>query len=310
MINKKVLIFAIIIIILNFKTFAQSDVFIAYKVNNEIITNLDIKNESRYLIALNNQLKNLPDEQILKIAKESIVREKIKKIELIKYYNLDQKNPFIDKVIKNFYLKLKLNNRTEFEEYLNNYGLTINDVKKKIEIESSWNQLIYDRYNNQININEKKLKKRIEIKKASENKISYLLSEIIFEKNTGQSLDKKEKLINESIKEIGFKNTANIYSVSDSSKFGGDIGWIEKEKLSSKLTKTIKDLMIGEHTKPILIGNAFLILKLENTKKEKIKIDEKKELNKLIIFEQNRQLAQFSKIYFNKIKINTNISEL
>ena len=309
--QKKILIYFVFLIILfNSKLHSMGEVFMAYKVNNEIITNIDVENESRYLMALNTQLRNLDEKKIISIAKDSIIKETIKKIELQKYFKLNQKNPYLNTIVKDFYIKLNLNDEIEFETYLNKYNLTINDVKKKMEIETTWNQLIFEKYKNQINIDEDKIKQRIKNKIPSKENKKYLLSEIVFEKKADQTVKQKINNINESIKEIGFKNTANIYSVSDSSKFGGNIGWVEESKLSSKLASAVEKLSIGEITTPIQIGNGFLIIQLNDIKSEIIKIDEKKELKKLIKFEQNRQLGQFSKIYFNKIKINTKISEL
>ena len=295
---------------LNFKLHALESVFVQYKINDEIITNIDVEDESRYLIALNNELKKLSDKKISEIAKISIIKETVKKIELMKYFKLDQKNPILDTVIKNFYLKLELNNEDEFMKYLNSYNLTIQDVKRKIEIETVWNQLIYEKFKNQINIDEISLKKRINTNMITKEKTEYLLSEIIFDKKKDESLDEQIRQINESITDIGFKNTANIYSVSDSAKFGGVIGWVNKDNLSKKTIEIIKELKVGENTKEIQLGNSFLILKIDNIRKEKVEIDKKKELAKMINFERNKQLEKFSKIYYNKIKINTVISEL
>jgi len=310
--KKKITILLLFLLLfsLNLKSYSKEDVFITHKINAEIITNIDIENEAKYLLALNNQLKNLSKIKILKIATDSIIKETIKKNEVNKYYTLDQKNSFLDTVIKDFYTKLNLTNVSEFEKYLSDYDLTIKDVKKKIEIETTWNQLIFTKFKNQINIDNEKLKKRVGYKNTTENRKLFLLSEIVFEKDKVKTVSEIRKTIDESIAEIGFKNTANIYSISDSAKFGGDIGWIEEEKLSNKLSKEIQGLIIGDTTKPINIGNGFLILKIEDIKNKKIKIDKKKELAKMILFEQNRQMEQFSKIYFNKIKINTIISAL
>ena len=308
---KKILSFIITLsVLLNFSSNAESDIYIAYKIENEIITNIDIKNESKYLIALNNQLKNIDKNKILIIATESIVKEKIKEIELLKYYNLNQKNPYLKKIIKDFYLKLNLNNETEFENYLIKYDLTIKDVLKKIEIETVWNQLILEKYKNQIKIDVEMLKKKVAKKKISQKKISYLLSEIVFEKKNDQPLNEVIEKINLSINEIGFENTANLYSISDSAKFGGKIGWIEKENLMKKISDSVSKLKVGNHTKPIQVGSNFLVIKLQDIKENLMKIDEDKELKKFIAYEQNRQLDQFSKVYFNKVKLNTNISEL
>ena len=309
-INKLLIFLIFLLIVVNFRIYAENNIFIAYKVENEVITNIDIKNESKYLMALNKQLKNIDKNKILVIATESIIKEKIKEIELLRYYNLDQKNPYLKKVIKDFYSKLNLNSQSEFENYLKEYGLTIKEVMKKIEIETVWNQLILEKYKNQIKIDVNMLKKNISKKKMSQKKISYLLSEIIFEKKRDQPLDETVKKINLSINEIGFENTANLYSLSDTAKFGGKIGWVEKENLLKKISKVIVKLNVGDHTKPIQIGNNFLIIKLGDVKESLMEINENNELKKLVAYEQNRQLNQFSKIYFNKVRLNTNISEL
>ena len=163
---KKTLSFLIFLLVLiNFKLYAKNGIVIAYKIENEIITNIDIKKETKYLIALNNQLKNIDKNRILIIAKESIIKEKIKEIEILKYYKLDQKNPFLKNIIKDFYLKLNLNNESEFKNYLTKYNLTIEEVLKKIEIETVWNQLIFDKYKKEINVDLESLKKIVSEKK-------------------------------------------------------------------------------------------------------------------------------------------------
>tara|TARA_B100000795_G_C22804797_1_gene444149 strand:+ start:4616 stop:5545 length:930 start_codon:yes stop_codon:yes gene_type:complete len=308
--NKKLIYFIFFLIFLSTKSYSEKEVFISHKIGNEIITNIDIENEANYLIALNNQLTKLTNKKILKIAKQSIIKETIKKIELLKFYELDQKNPYLDDIIRNYYLKINLKSVQEFEDYLNNYNLNLNQVKKKVEIESNWNQLIYDKYIKKININEDMLKDKIKLIKKLENKLSFLLSEIVFEIKKNKSLDDSILEINNSINEIGFKNTANLFSISESSKFGGNIGWIDESSFSEKISTQVKKLKVGEISDPIKLNNNFLLLKLDDIKTIAIQIDEKKEFKKLKLFEQNKQLNNFSKIYFNKIKINLNISEL
>ena len=308
---KKIIIFSILFsVFFNLKIFAQTKIHIVYKINNEIITNIDIKDEAKYLVALNNQLKNLDNKVINKIATESIIRETIKKIELVKYFKLGQKNELLENIIKNFYMKLGLTNITQFETYLEGYSLTLNDVQKKIEVEATWNKLIFEKYKDLIEVDTSSLKEKISKNKKLAYKKKYNLSEILFEKNKEQTIAEKFKKIEESIIEIGFKNTANIYSVSDSSKFGGEIGWVDQGNLSKKILLELEKIKINEYTKPIQLNNNFLIIKIENIKKEKIKIDKKKELNQMTQFETNRQLENYSKIYYNRIKINTTINEL
>jgi peptidyl-prolyl cis-trans isomerase SurA len=308
--NKIKIIFILILLtMLSSLSHSKESVFIIYTINNEIITNIDLKKEANYLVSLNNQLKNLDKKKILEIAKESIVRETIKEIELNKFFDLKKINPIIDVYLEDLYTNLNLKNEDEFEKYLKNYELTVGFVREKIQIEISWNQLIYDKFKNQIKIDDKKIIKEIEsIENKADEKI-YLLSEIMFEIKNKDEYNEKKNNIDKSIQEIGFKNSANIYSISDSSKLGGEIGWIAETQMSKKIYDSISKLKIGEYTKPILAGSSFLILKIEDLKYEKKKIDKKQELNKKIKFETDRQLQQFSKIYYNKVKINTSIDE-
>ena len=308
MIKKKIFLVSILLLTL-FLSKVLASITISMKINDIIITNQDIKNEASYLKALNKELEKLDNKSILVIAKESIAREVIKKIELDKYYMLDQKNPLLDKVIKNFYLKLDMQNISEFENHLKQYNLTIFEIKKKIEIETTWNALIEKNYSNQLKINEKVLKEKIEKLNNNEKKKYYLLSEIIFEKKLNESIDSINLKIKESIQEIGFENTANIYSISDTSKFGGKIGWVDEANLSRAIKLEISKLNIGNYTNPIVINNNFLILKLQDIKNEAVELDKSLLLKDMINFEFNRQLNNYSKIHYNKVKINTKIHE-
>ena len=132
---------------------------------------------------------------------------------------------------------------------------------------------------------------------------------LFLKKKKNEKLEDQFEQIKLSIKDIGFKNTANIYSISQSSKFGGDLGWVSENSLSKKISKKLSKLKKGEITDPINIGNTFLIVKIDEIKINKIKIDKEKELEKLIQAETNKQLNIFSRIYFDKSKINYSISE-
>lgn len=306
----KFILFLFLLILINFKSNTAENFYIVYKVNNEIITNSDIEKEYRYLVSLNNQLKNLEKQKIIELSKESALREKIKKIELIKYFDLKTININIDNYLENFYRNLNIKNKKEFEEYLESNNISLNYVQKKIEIEILWNQLIYDRYIGQINIDRNQLKEKVKKLISTKKQKKYSLSEILFDIENNSNFEKKLENINQSISEIGFKNTANIYSISDSSKFGGKIGWIEEQKLSTKILEQLKALEVGQYTSPVQVGSSFLILKIEEIKYENAIINEDEELNKMIQFETSKQLDQFSKIFYGKIKINSFINEL
>ena len=277
---------------------------IIHNIENEIITNIDIKNQFKYLVALNNSLKELNKEKILSISNESIIREKIKKIEISKNFKEVKLNEdYIDILLKNIYSRLNLNSINEFELYLKDYDLTISKIKSKITIDALWNELIIKKYGTKININEDKLKNEI-LKNSKIQLKEYQLSEIIFEVANKQEINKKYNEIIKSVSEIGFGNSAATYSFSESSKIGGDIGWINENSLNDEIRKNINTLKIGEITKPIILSNGILILKLIDTKNSETTINVENELKKAITYERNRQLNQYSKIYYNKIKKN------
>ena len=285
---------------------ASNNVFIVMKVNNEIITNININEEYRYLIALNTDLKSLKKEEIFNLAKNSFLREKIKENELKKYFKLNQSSKYIDQTIKNLYSSLNISSEIEFKKYLSVHNLTIEDVKKKLEIEVLWNELIYTKFHKQIDIDEEKIKKKINENKIQKN---YLLSEIFFSGENKEKINEKYNLIKKSISEIGFKNTANIYSLTESAKIGGSIGWIGENQLAKKVVNEINKLQVGEFTKPINIPGGVIILKLDEKEDKKISLDFDSEFKKLIEYEKNRQLNQFSTVYFNKLKFNTKIEQ-
>ena len=302
-------IFYLILFIFNITNASSIESKIIYVIENEIITNIDIKNEFKYISILNSQLKNLPKEKIFNIARESIIREKIKKVEILKNFkNLDVNEEYLDLLIKNIYNNLKINSHEEFKNYLKNYNLEIRDIEEKIKIEALWNDLIVKKYNSKININIEQIKRDIKNTKSLINK-NYLLSEIVFEIKDTKKLNEKYILIKKSTEDIGFKNTASIYSISDTSKIGGNIGWINERSLSKVIYENIYQLKKGEISKPLIIPGGILILKINDIKNETMKLDPEKELERIVSFKKNRQLNQYSKIYFNKVKKNQELSE-
>jgi len=277
---------------------------IIHNIGNEIITNIDIKREFKYLVALNNSLKELSKEKILNISNESIIREKIKKIEILKNFKeIKLDDDYYNVLLKNIYSRLNIGSINEFELYLKDYDLTINDIKTKITIDALWNELIIQKYKAQISIDENEIRKDILMNSKIQSK-EYQLSEIIFEVENKEEIEKKYKEIVKSINEIGFENTAATYSFSDSAKIGGDIGWINENSLNDNIKTNINSLEVGGFTKPIVLSNGILILKLINTKNLDTTVDIENELKKIINYERNRQLNQYSKIYYNKIKKN------
>ena len=311
--KKNIKLFCIVILIFfnNNLVFSNSEIEILFKVDNEIITNIDVEKEKRYLIALNNKLSEIPTSQLNIIAKESLIKEIIKKKELNKFFDLNKTNEYSEKVAKNFYKRLNFKNEKEFESYLKNFNIKKNFILEKIKQESLWNQMIYDRFRYQINIDKKKLRKILQ-KKISNNEYKnedFNISEILFQLNSNEDLDTKLNVIKKSINELGFENTANIYSVSPSSKFGGKIGWIQKNQLSEVLLKEIMQVKKNELSQPIQANNGYLIIKLNDKRIVNKEVNFEDELSKLVNFEKEKQYNQISNIFYNKIKQNTYISE-
>ena len=311
MFKKKNLVFFVLIFFI-FNTASNSlENKILVKIENEIITTLDVNNEYKYLLTLNPSIKNSKKNDIIKLSKRSILQEKIKKIEIEKNFNnpkIPQK--FQEKILQNVYSRIGLANLDDFKKYLIINNINFENVKKKLEIEALWNELIFTKYKDKIEIDNKKLKERLkfDLEKSKFNK-SYDLSEIVFTSQNKKELSEKYKIIVDSINEISFKNTANIYSISDSSKFGGSIGWVGENQLSKIILNELKNIKEGQFTKPIGVTNGFLLLKINKIKNEEVKLSLEEELDKLIVYEKNRQLNQFSSVYFKKIKNNTKINE-
>lgn len=280
------------------------------KVNNEIITNIDIKKESRYLVALSPDLKNIDKKTLMKLSKDSIIREKIKENELNKFFDLTKKNKFIDQIMRSYYQKMGIKTKDEFKNYLKNNNLKYDEVEYKIGLEAAWNDLIYNKFRNQIEIDKNKIEKELKkiiLEKKKQN--SYFISEILFFAENYDELQKKTGEIYKSIKEVGFYKTAIIHSISDTKKIGGKIGWINESQLNQIIKKEIIKLKIGEYTKPITIPGGLLIVNLDDKKELETNTNFDEELKKKIFNEQNSQLKQFSEIHFKKIYKNSTISE-
>ena len=307
--NKKIILLIFLFtFFFSISSYAKIDIKVI--VNNEIITNVDIKKEAEYLKILNPNLKQLNKDKILELSQISLVNEIVKKKEILKYVDLNTiQNKFSDEYLKNLYLRLNYNNENDFKNDLNlRNTYSINEIKNKINIELYWNEIIYEKYYKLVKIDKKFFINKINAMKNEEQK-EYSLSEIVFTKKKNEKLEEQLNQIKLSIDDIGFKNTANVYSISQSSKFGGDLGWVSENSLSNKISEKLSKLKMGEMTEIINMGNNYLILKIDEIKINKIKVDKKKELEKLIQAETNKQLNKFSRIYFDKSKINYSISE-
>ncbi len=302
----KYFIIFILFLFLNYNFAHGLENKILLKIDKEIITTVDIANEISYLQALNKDINELDQNILIGIAKNNLIKDRIKQIELLKNTNkLEIKPDHLKFLIKNIYLKIGLTNLDEFKEYLRNHDLKIEMVKEKILIDANWKQFIYMRYKNQIKIDKEKIVQEIKNRKSK----IYKLSEILFTLKENDTLETKYNFLKKSILEKGFVNTALIYSISDTSRKGGDLGWINSNAISPKILNKLSLLNVNDHTDPIIVPGGFLILKIENYKEEEIKYDVDKEIEKVVNSKLNEQLNVFSNLYLNRLKKDIIVNE-
>ena len=281
---------------------------ILFKVNNEIITSLDIYNELIYLESINDKFKNTKKKQALEIAKRSLIREKIKEIELKKLIKeLKIEDKYLNNVLVNYYRNKQINSISDLESYFDSTGINPNLIKKKITIEILWNQLIFDKYSQSVKIDKQKIIDNLE---KDNKRIEFFLSEILFNVNKNEKLHKKFNLIKDKINKSNFSEAALIYSISDTANKNGELGWIKMTALSEKIRIALQNITIGNYTNPIVIPGGFLILKIKDIREIDNNFDQDEEIKKVIKKKTNDQLNQFSNIFFNKIRKDIVINEL
>ena len=303
----KVFICALIIFFQLIINVHSNEVKILYKVNDSIITNYDIFEEVNYLVSLNKSLTQLNKKQLSSTAEKSLIREIIKKDEINKFYEVNYEEELesekINIIIENFSEKIGFKSNQEFQDYLKIKNININDLKKKFIIERFWNQLIFDKYRNLVKIDKNKIENDLEELIKNNSKIlSFNLSEIIFLEKNREAIEKRSQEILASIENIGFKDTAVIYSISESSKLGGELGWVNQNQISKKIFLAIKDLEIGEFSKPITSSSGIIFLKVNDKKEIDSQIDKEKEMERLFSFERDRILNEYSIIYYKEIE--------
>jgi peptidyl-prolyl cis-trans isomerase SurA len=281
---------------------------ILFKVNNEIITSIDILTELKYLGIINKDLKKTTNNQAFEIAKRSLIREKIKEIELKKLLKeIEVEEKFLNNLLIDYFRSINIKTILEFEKFFLSQDIDPNLIKKKISIEILWNQLIYSKFKQNVKIDRKSIQNELS---NNVKKREFLLSEILFNINESEKLKDKIILLKKEIKEKGFSQTALSYSISDTSNKGGKLGWVSETILSQKIKNEIKKIKVGNYTSPIVIPGGFLIIKIEDIREKDNSSDLNNEIEKIIKDKTNEQLNQFSNIYFNKIKKNTIINEL
>ncbi len=270
-----------------------------------MITSYDLEQEKLYLSLINQiNINSLNKKQLNDMAKDSLIREKVK----LNIINLQEglviSDNFININIKRIYERLGLNSFNELKYLINKNNLNYEEFVNKLVIELKWNQIIYSLFSNKIQIDKDKIDKKIRLIINENKEEEFLISEIfLIGKNKKELKDKMIK-VQESILEIGFNNTAIKYSSSDTSKNGGELGWVGESQISEKILGQIKITNTGNITKPIELSGGNLIIQVKNKRSTKKKIDIKQKFDEIVKAEQNYQLNNFSIYYFQKIKNN------
>ena len=304
----KIFFFGVFYSLIFFSNISAIENKILFKVNNEIITSMDVLTELKYLEIINKDFKKASKKQGFEIAKRSLIREKIKEIELKRIFKeIKVEDKFLNDLLIDYFKSINIKNISDFEKYFILLDINPNLIKKKITLEVMWNQLIFNKFKQSVKIDRELIKK--ELSSNSKQK-EFLLSEILFNINENEKLDKKIDLLEKEIKNKGFSQAALTYSISDTASKGGQLGWVKETIMSSKIKKIIKKIKIGNYSKPIVVPGGFLILRIEDIREVENDFDLNTEINKIIKEKTNEQLNQFSNIYFKKIKKDVAINEL
>ena len=293
--------------ILKFSTLASENK-ILFKVNNEIITSIDILNEISYLSSLNENISSLENKELIEIARNSLIKHKIKKITLSKVVEkIEINDDDFKRILISSYSSTGYTQVDEITNHLKKYNIKPGLIRNKMTINAIWNQFIYDKYKKNIKIDINKLKQDIF---KNENQTEYLLSEIVFDLKENQTVNEKFSIIESAIEKNGFENSALTYSISETSTVGGDIGWINENSIDTKILDKITKLKINNHTAPLVIPGGYLILRLKDKRISKRNVKLEDELKKIIRIKTNEQLNQFSNIFLNKAKKDIVINEI
>ena len=273
---------------------------IILKIENEIITNFEIKNKILSTLILSNQEINQKNiDSIKNKALDSLTQLKLKKIELSKYNisdDLDRVNKYLNSISSNDINSLKL----KFEKNNVEFDLFIEEIKTEFK----WQKFIYEVYSKKINIDGVSLDG--EVKKILKDKVDiteYRISEIEVERKLNQSPKDVILNIQEKIDQLGFETAALNYSIASSSSNKGDLGWINSKSLSRKFFNVISKMNINDISSPIQKQNVVIFLKLTDkrkTKAENIDVDELKE--KLISQKKNELFNLYSRSHLSKLK--------
>ena len=281
---------------------------IVITVGNLPITYLDLVKEMRLIaIVSNNKIENSNKEQIKNIAAKSLIKRKIKEIEIEKYSIKNYNKNDLKKLISQTSINLGTN-EDGLKKIMNLNNLDFKYLEHKYEVDLKWNSLIFELYKNKVVLNMGEVEEILNnTVKNTVSRKDFLLSEIEINlpNNEMQLVIKK---IMGNIEMEGFENTAKKYSISQTAERGGSLGWMNEKKLSRKILENIKNLKTNEVGKPIILENSIVFLKKMGEKVyEK---DVKKLKDNIIKIEKEKKLKMFSNSHYSNLERVTQINFL
>ena len=215
----------------------------------------------------------------------------------------------MSEIKKNLFRYKNVSNENEFISLLKKNNITYEEILTKMKYEALWNEYIFQKYSSFIKVNKEKLKDELKNKIANDIKFEYNLSEILFDIEKKETYENKYTSIIKFIKDNNFKSAAAKFSISNSATRGGEIGWVKETMLSKNLINILEKMEINNISKPIKYPNGYLVLKINNKREMKQIMSIEDELRDLVNFERNKQLSQFSLLFFKKLKQNISINE-
>ena len=273
---------------------------ILLKVENEIITNYEVKNKIlTSLVLAGNEISQENINKLKKQALESLIENKLKIIELEKFKikkNSNQINSYLNSISGNDILalenKFKINN------------LDYNLFLEEIEIQTKWQNFIYLFYKGKIEIDENSINNDIEkIVKDKKNFQEYKISEIEINIEENSNIDQIVLDLKNKIKDEGFETAALNYSISSSSNNKGSLGWISSNSLSQEIFEILKKLNTGQISRPIKRQNSILFLKLDDVRTSKVENINIEDLKiKMIDRKKNEMFNLYSKSHLSKLR--------
>ena len=161
-INAKLIFILVLVSILKIQNSTGLENRILFKVDNEIITTVDIYEEIKFLKTFNPEMESLSDAELYEISKNSIIRDKIKKIEIMNFVEkLEVNDEYFIRLIKAKFSNKGIDSLEKFEDYLKKSDIDINIIREKFTIELIWNDIIYQKFSNKIVIDREKIKKEL-----------------------------------------------------------------------------------------------------------------------------------------------------